>query len=59
MMDHYYETLLHIANYDPEIVKNEYLVKECNSRIKPLVDICLEYGKTGIVPIDIIKSYIK
>ena len=59
MMDHYYDKLLHIANYDPEIVKNEYLVTEAKNRVQPLVDICLEYGKTGVVPEDTIKSYIK
>jgi len=33
MMDHYYDKLLHIANYDPEIVKNEYLVTEAKNRV--------------------------
>ena len=58
MMDHYYETLLHIANFDQEVVRNEYLVRECNERIEPIVNICLEYGRTGVVPVDTIKSYI-
>lgn len=57
MMDHYYDKLMHIANFDPELVQNDYLVAEAKKRVQPLVDICLEYGKTGLVPEEKIKGY--
>ena len=58
MMDHYYDKLLQIAHFDPQIVKNKYLEEEAARRVQPLVDVCLEYGKKGEVPEEMIKSYI-
>ena len=57
MMDHYYDKLLQIAHFDPQIVKNKYLEEEASRRVQPLVDVCLEYGKTGQVPEQLIKSH--
>jgi len=57
MMDHYYDKLFQIANFEADVVRNSYLVGEANIRVKPLVDICLEYGKTGKVPVELIESY--
>ena len=58
MMDHYYDKLLHVAKFDPEVVQNSFLVEEAARRVQPLVDICLEYGLSGKVPEDLIKSHI-
>jgi hypothetical protein len=57
MMDHYFDKLLQIAHFDKSVVKNQYLTLEAGRRVKPLVDICLEYGNSGKVPLDLIKSY--
>lgn len=56
-MDHYYDKLLHIANFRPDVVQNEFYVQEAARRVQPLVDVCLSYGQTGQVPIELIKSY--
>ena len=58
MMDHYYDKLLQIAKYDPNIVQNKYLIEEAQTRVQPLLDICIEYGRSGVVPEEKIKSYI-
>ena len=57
MMDHYFDKLLQIARFDPEVVKNEFLCKEAERRVEPLVKICLEWGKSGVVPEKLIMSY--
>jgi len=59
MMDHYYDKLLQIAVFKPDVVKNKYLVHEASQRVQPLLDVCVEFGKTGVVPIDLIMSYKK
>jgi len=59
MMDHYYDKLLQIAVYDPSVVCNSYLVEDARKRVAPLVKVCLEFGKTGVPPVDLIKSYIQ
>jgi len=57
MMDHYYDKLLQIASFPPEVVQNSYLVEEASKRVEPLVKICLEFGKTGVAPMDMIMGY--
>lgn len=57
MMDHYFDKLLQIAVFDPSIVQNKYLCEEAAHRVEPLVQICLEWGKTGIVPEKLILSH--
>ena len=57
MMDHYYDKLLQIAVFDEKIVQNSFLVSEAARRVQPLVEVCLTYGKTGEVPVELIKSY--
>jgi len=53
MLDHYYDKLLQIpAGFKPEIVQNNYLVSEAGIRVAPLLDICVEYGKSGQVPLE-------
>ena len=59
MMDHYYDKLLQIAVFDKKIVKNDYLCAEAESRVTPLLAICLKYGKTGKPPIALIKRMAK
>ena len=58
MLDHYYDKLLQIAHFNPGVIQNTYLLQEASKRVQPLVDIALEYGRTGVVPEERIKSYI-
>ena len=57
MMDHYFDKLLQIARFDNNVVKNKFLCEEAERRVEPLVQICLEWGKTGVVPEATIQSY--
>jgi len=59
MMDHYYDKLLQIAVFPPEVVCCPSLVQEAAARVQPLLHICLEAGKTGEAPVEYIKSLIK
>ena len=52
MMDHYYDKLLHIGKFDPSVVRSEYLQDEARRRVQPLVDICLEAGRSGQPPLE-------
>ena len=56
MMDHYYDKLLHIAKFDINVIRNPYLVEEAKKRVQPLVDVCIESGKTGQAPVGTIKK---
>lgn len=49
MISHYYDKLLHIARPPKEIVCNPYLEHQAESSSKHLVEVCVRYGKTGIV----------
>ena len=57
MIDHYYDKLLQIAFFDKELIQNDFLCSEASKRVQPLVNLCLEYGKTGVVPEEMIRSY--
>jgi len=59
MMDHYYDKLLQIAHFDPAVVANSYLQEEAGKRVQPLVEICLEAGRTGEVPVEMLKRFEK
>jgi len=59
MMDHYYDKLLQIAVFPPAVVQNDHLVQTAQKRVEPLVRICLEYGRTGKAPVDLINSFKK
>jgi len=59
MMDHYYDKLLQIAHFDPTVVCNSYLQEEASSRVRPLVEICLEFGRTGVVPVHMLERFEK
>lgn len=58
MMDHYYDKLLQVASPPGDIVRNRYLQEELANRAAPLVDVCLQFGATGDVPLneDIIRA---
>ena len=49
MISHYYDKLLHIARPPPEIVRNSYLESMAEEGSKELVEVCVRFGKTGIV----------
>jgi hypothetical protein len=49
--------LLQIAAFDPSTVQNAYLIEEQKLRVEPLVKICLQWGRTGIVPEKMILSH--
>lgn len=52
MMDHFYDKLLQIpAGFKENVVKNQYLLNEARKRVKPLLEICLAYGKHEKVPL--------
>jgi len=57
MMDHYYDKLLQIAHFDPAVVANSYLQGEAAKRVQPLMEICLEAGRTGKVPVEMLERY--
>lgn len=57
MMDHYFDKLLQIAKFDPKTTQNDFLVNEAANRVDPLVQICLEFGKEGKVPINTIRRH--
>ena len=42
MIDHFYDKLLRLGNFP---IDNEYFKTECERRISPLVDFCLEFSK--------------
>lgn len=56
MISHYYDKLLHIARPPPDIVRNEYLETMARESSKELVEICLRFGKTGVVDEEYILS---
>jgi len=56
MISHYYDKLLHIAQPPKDIVRNSYLERIAKSSSKPLVEVCLRYGKTGTVDEEYIMS---
>lgn len=56
MMDHYYDKLLRVARPDYKSVCNKYFEAEMDKRAAPLVEVCLDYGRTGKVPENKIKE---
>lgn len=49
MISHYYDKLLHVARPPPENVRNAYLEEMGMESSKELVEVCLRFGKTGVV----------
>lgn len=54
MISHYYDKLLHIARPPPEIVRNSYLEEMAEESAKELVEVCIRYGRSGVVDEDYI-----
>lgn len=60
MMDHFYDKLLQIpAGFRSEVVQNEYLSESARQRVQPMLQVCLEFGKNGEVPIKTLESLVK
>jgi uncharacterized protein len=57
MLGHYYDKLFHVACPPRDIVRNDYLEEKLEDSAKELVEVCLRYGRTGIVDEDYIKSF--
>ena len=49
MISHYYDKLLHVARPPPEIVRNSYLERMAEDGSKELVEVCVRFGRTGLV----------
>eukprot|EP00979_Chaetoceros_neogracilis_P012312 scaffold3219_cov255-Chaetoceros_neogracile.AAC.1 len=56
MISHYYDKLLHIARPPRESVRNAYLEVCGKYSSKELLEVCLRFGKTGVVDEDYIKG---
>ena len=59
MLDHYYDKLLQVARPPASDVRNEYLEMAARERARPLLDVCLAFGRTGAVDVDAIKAMAK
>jgi len=49
MISHYYDKLLHVACPPKDIVRNRYLEEKADESAKPLIELCLRFGRTGVV----------
>ena len=49
MVSHYYDKLLHLAGPPNDIVRNRYLEAKLRAGSKEVVEVCLRFGKTGVV----------
>ena len=58
MISHYYDKLLHIARPPKESVRNAYLEDAADQGVKPLLEVCLHYGKTGSIDEEFIRSVV-
>jgi uncharacterized protein len=56
MISHYYDKLLHVARPPPEIVRNEYLEAKAEESCEELIEVCLRFGRTGVVDEEYIQS---
>eukprot|EP00527_Entomoneis_sp_CCMP2396_P001074 CAMPEP_0198147414 /NCGR_PEP_ID=MMETSP1443-20131203/35529_1 /TAXON_ID=186043 /ORGANISM="Entomoneis sp., Strain CCMP2396" /LENGTH=257 /DNA_ID=CAMNT_0043811743 /DNA_START=8 /DNA_END=781 /DNA_ORIENTATION=- len=56
MISHYYDKLLHVAKPPQNIVQNEYLEKQAHDSVAPLVEVCLRFGRTGVVDEEYLQS---
>ena len=54
MISHYYDKLLHIARPPPSIVRNRYLEDMAEEGARELVEVCIRFGRTGVVDEDYI-----
>ena len=56
MISHYYDKLLHVACPPRELVRNTYLERMAEESATELVEVCIRFGKTGIVDEDYIQQ---
>ena len=49
MISHYYDKLLHVARPPPDVVRNAYLEAQGRAAAHELVQVCLDFGRTGVV----------
>jgi uncharacterized protein len=56
MISHYYDKLLHIAFPPKQIVRNPYLEAMAEESSTELVEVCMRYGRTGVVDEEYILS---
>ncbi|KAG7340766.1 hypothetical protein IV203_024309 [Nitzschia inconspicua] len=56
MISHYYDKLLHVACPPKDIVRNSYLEQQLQFSATELIEVCLQYGCTGVVDEDYIQS---
>ena len=57
MIGHYYDKLLHVACPPRDIVRNGYLEEKLGDSAKELVEVCLRYGRTGVVDEEYIRGF--
>ena len=57
MIGHYYDKLLHVACPPREIVRNDYLEEKLRDSAEELVEVCLRYGRSGVVDEEYIRSF--
>jgi len=55
MISHYYDKLLHVAMPPRDIVRNDYLEGMGRESADELVEVCLRFGRTGLVDVDYIE----
>jgi uncharacterized protein len=58
MISHYYDKLLHVARPPPDIVRNQYLETKAEESCEELIEVCLRFGKTGVVDEEYIQSLV-
>lgn len=56
MISHYYDKLLHVARPPNNIVRNKYLEEQAEQSAKELVEVCVRYGRTGMVDEEYIRK---
>lgn len=55
MISHYYDKLLHVACPPKDIVRNTYLEEQAHESSEALVEMCVRFGKTGMVDEDYVR----
>jgi len=56
MISHYYDKLLHVARPPRDIVRNDYLEAMGMESADELVEVCLRFGRTGVVDVAYIEG---
>jgi len=56
MLDHYYDKLLRVSQPETALLRNAYFEEAMRQRVAPLVRVCLAFGATGEVPLDLLAT---